>query len=68
MKFVEGKAISRLNGEQRAAQLATCDKCDGTTFKVFDIDGHSHLECATCGTSYCDGSCGFTASDDEGTA
>ena len=39
------------------AQMALCDKCKGRTFLILVINGHNHLECTTCGTSFCQGGC-----------
>ncbi len=37
------------------AQMVECDQCFQSTFRILVINGHNHLECTTCGTSYCQG-------------
>lgn len=61
MKFIEGKAVSGLDGRQNPALLAVCEECDCQTFNVFCVlikgRAHQHLACTSCGQAYCDGTC-----------
>lgn len=60
MEFVPIEVTSAVDGERRAAQLGRCDECGCEKFLVFRIDGqgHHHLQCSACLTSFCpDGAC-----------
>lgn len=39
------------------AQMVACEQCHQSTFRILVINGHNHLECTTCGESYCQGGC-----------
>jgi hypothetical protein len=51
-------------------RLAVCSACRGERFLIFKIaapdGGHQHVQCAACGTTFCDGSCGDAAAIDFG--
>jgi hypothetical protein len=50
--------VTACNGEHRPAQLVICPSCDGVWFSIFFLDAdHQHLQCLSCGTSFCDGKC-----------
>lgn len=40
-------------GTQIPAQLILCPRCDGDQFHIYSVEGHSHLQCVQCTTSYC---------------
>lgn len=52
MKLIYIQAIDK-NQNVVDAQMAQCDQCPGTTFRILVIHGHNHLECVECGTSFC---------------
>jgi hypothetical protein len=43
------------DGGRRTADLARCGHCGREEFRVFQLrnQGHFHLQCGGCGTSYC---------------
>jgi hypothetical protein len=48
--------------EQVPARLACCSKClgnpaDPTTWIVYTVKGHIHLQCTRCDNTYCQGDC-----------
>lgn len=59
-KFIQTSVHDR-DGRPVPATLIQCGRCKGITFNVFTIKGHhgehSHLQCARCSTTYCDGAC-----------
>ena len=63
MKFID---IQVVGNDQKVvpAQMAICDQCNGNTFLNLVINGHNHLECTSCGTSYCQGGCDHGCKDD----
>lgn len=63
MKLVDIQAIGN---DQKVipAQMVVCEQCSQSTFRIFVINGHNHLECTTCGTSYCQGDCNHGCKDD----
>jgi len=46
------------------AQMVTCEQCHQSSFRILVINGHNHLECITCGDSYCQGGCDHGCKDD----
>jgi hypothetical protein len=44
-----GKPIKRIT------MLIVCDKCSNDSFRVIIVNGHHHLQCMVCRTSYCGG-------------
>ncbi len=63
MKLIDVQVIGN---DQKAipAQMATCDQCNGDFFRILVINGHNHLECKSCGESYCQGGCDHGCKDD----
>jgi hypothetical protein len=60
MKMRVVDIVSRETGEHIAATLVLCPHCDCDVFNVYFLQAnHPHLQCASCGTSYCQagGSC-----------
>ena len=53
--------VTDKDGNTRAATLLLCDQCGGDLFMIYKIGEHDHLQCALCGKSFCDGTCGDTA-------
>lgn len=53
LQFERGKATAA-DGTARPAIAALCE-CGSRQFEIFQLDGqrHFHLQCASCGTSYC---------------
>jgi uncharacterized paraquat-inducible protein A len=47
----------RGDGPAKPAELVLCSDCGGDAFQILVIDGHQHVQCTSCGTSYCDGKC-----------
>lgn len=43
-----------------------CPECEGVTFELYVLDGHNHLRCNNCGTSFCQAGaeCSLCLSDD----
>lgn len=61
MRFEDITVMAAVDGERRAAKLATCEECACDKWFVFQVVGqdHSHFQCVECGTSFCpDGACG----------
>jgi hypothetical protein len=59
MKF-EDVVVDSFDVGPAPARLAVCE-CGGRTWVVYAVrlrSSHLHLQCAACGVSYCDGSCG----------
>jgi hypothetical protein len=56
-KSFEDTVVSQVDGSTMVATIYACRECSGLTFGMFRIagDDHVHLQCATCGTSYCQG-------------
>lgn len=55
--------VRDLNGREKGAILFGCS-CGSKTFIMYDIDpvtegsrGHQHIQCAECGSSFCDNTC-----------
>ncbi len=49
--------VTDKDGGETPASLLRC-QCGGEKFHIYFIRGvHKHLQCSTCGGSYCDGTC-----------
>lgn len=59
LTLLPGQAVSRSDGEIMAASLVACG-CGNELFIIFTVNGHQHVQCIECETSYCDGACGAT--------
>lgn len=44
-------------GGKKPALLVTCPECGEDLFNILVIDGHNHLQCSECNTSFCQGGC-----------
>jgi hypothetical protein len=53
VKYKDIEVVSRVTGKPDTALLFTCSKCEGVKWLIFNVYGHSHLQCATCGTTFC---------------
>jgi hypothetical protein len=53
------KVLLQSNRGPVFADKAICDYCSNDEFFILIIFGHNHLQCTSCGTSYCQagGSC-----------
>jgi hypothetical protein len=51
--------VAREGGDERHATLFSCSQCESRAFIVYAVHGdteqHLHLQCTTCGTTYCQG-------------
>ncbi len=45
--------VANEKGDIEFAQLLLCEDCGQDLFNVFVIDGHTHLQCASCTTVFC---------------
>lgn len=46
-------------GASDSADLIICPHCYAQNFFIYKLkNGHQHIQCANCDTSYCDGTCG----------
>jgi len=45
-------------GNVKQALMAACPDCGAALFRLLVINGHNHIECAGCNTSFCQGGCG----------
>jgi formate dehydrogenase maturation protein FdhE len=43
------------SGEKTEALLAICPECEGESFSIIVINGHNHLQCSLCETTFCQG-------------
>lgn len=54
----ENILVKDKNGQSKPAIMAVCPDCNNNKFMILVIDGHNHLQCSNCNTSFCqDGSC-----------
>jgi hypothetical protein len=37
------------------AEVIICAECDNDSFHIFNVKGHSHLQCVACGETFCGG-------------
>jgi tRNA(Ile2) C34 agmatinyltransferase TiaS len=44
-------------GHVVAAHKAVCPDCKGDKFMILVFNGHNHLQCTKCNTSFCQGGC-----------
>lgn len=63
MKLIDVQVIEK-NQSVISALMATCEQCNQSSFRILVVHGHNHLECITCGTSYCQGDCDRGCKDD----
>lgn len=42
------------NRIEREATAIICEECEAAVFWLFVVEGHTHLQCVTCGTSFCE--------------
>lgn len=66
MKDREISVQSRVDGQPAPAKLMVCD-CECEAFGVYTLvdQNHPHLQCLECGTTFCCGDCGNTATTPE---
>jgi len=50
-------SVTDIGGRTVPALLIVCPKCSNSTFQIFAIGKHQHLQCTQCDESFCDGSC-----------
>lgn len=49
--------VTDKDGKKHSADIVVC-KCGNETFHLFVIaEKHQHVQCTSCGVSFCDGSC-----------
>lgn len=57
MKIRDVTVTDGVSGKEYTAQLSVCERCTSEAFRVYGVDGHLHLQCIDCDTTFCDHTC-----------